>query len=134
VQRSCISITLQDPSFTWPATIQVFSGADASGELLATVSNSDGNVTLQGGAFADFRGLWTDSQLIGSAMISGASSFGGFQVDGYAISTVPLPPPSLSRFQLNNSITTVPVPEPMPLALVGAGLIGLGIVRRDRQK
>jgi hypothetical protein len=123
-----------DPSFTWPATIQVFSGADASGELLGTVSDSDGNVKLQGGAFADFRGLWTDSQLIGSAVISGASSFGGFQVDGYAISSIPLPPPSVSRFQLNNAITTIPVPEPMPLVLVGAGLIGLGIIRSYRKK
>ena len=98
------------------------------------MSDSDGNVTLQGGAFADFRGLWTDGQLIGSAVIIGASSFGGFQVDGYAISTIPLPPPSFSRFQLSNAITTVPVPEPMPLVLMGAGLIGLGIVRRYKNK
>jgi hypothetical protein len=124
-----------DPSFTWPATIRVFSGADGTGQLLGTVSDSGGNVTQQGAAFADFRALWADSPTIGSAVIGGSLPSGGFQVDGYAISTIPMPQPNgLFRFELNNALSTILVPEPLPLLLVGVGLIGLGIVRRYRKK
>jgi hypothetical protein len=43
-------------------------------------------------------------------------------------------PNGLFRFELNNALSTILVPEPLPLLLVGVGLIGLGIVRRYRKK
>jgi hypothetical protein len=80
-----------DPSFTFPVTIRVFGGRDGKGTLLGTVTDSAGGVTLQGPAFADFRGLWSTDLNISSAVISGTSPTGGFQVDGFAISITPMP-------------------------------------------
>jgi hypothetical protein len=107
-----------DASFTFPVSIQLFSGLNGTGGLLGTVTDSAGGVKYQGPAFADFRGLWSDSPLIRSAEISATSSqSGGFEVDGYAISVMPMP-----------------TPEPLTLVLVGGGLIGLGIVWRYSRK
>jgi hypothetical protein len=101
-----------DPSFTFPVSLQVFSGQNGTGTLLGTVLDSAGDITLQGPAFADFRGLRSSSLNISSVIISGTSPpSGGFQVDGYAISLVPTPEPTLC----------------IPTIL---GLVGLRILRR----
>ena len=106
-----------DPSFTSPVSMQLFSGLNGTGTLLGTVTDSAGGVKLQGDAFADFRGLWTDSPLIRSAQISSTTQSGGFLVDGYAISVIPMP-----------------TPEPLTLFLVGGGFVGLGIAWRYTRK
>lgn len=107
-----------DPSFISPVSIQLFSGLNGTGTLLGIVIDSTGGAKLQGPPFADFRGLWSDSLLIRSAEISANTpQSGGFQVDGYAISVIPMP-----------------TPEPLTLALVGSGLVGLGIVWRYTKK
>ena len=99
-----------DPSFTSPVSMQLFSGLNGTGTLLGTVTDSAGGVKLQGDAFADFRGLWSDSPLIRSAEISASTlQSGGFQVDGYAISVIPMP-----------------TPEPLTLVLVGGGFVWIG--------
>jgi hypothetical protein len=108
--------TADDSSFTSPVSIQLFIGLNGTGTLLGTVTDSAGGVQLQGPAFADFRGLWSDSPQIRSAEISAISQQnGGFQVDGYAISLIPMP-------------------EPLTLVMVGAGLVGLGLIWHKTKK
>jgi hypothetical protein len=85
-----------DPSFTFPVSLQVFSGQDGTGALLGTIIDTAGGVTLGGPAFADFRGLWSSSLNISSAEIVGTSPpNGGFLVDGYAVSVFPVSEPSV---------------------------------------
>ena len=101
-------------AFTFPTSIQVFSGLNGDGTLLGTIVDDPGGVTLQGTSRADFRGLWSDSPQIRSAEISSVDQqSGGFQVDGFAISLDPMP-----------------TPEPLTLVLAGGGLVGLGIAWR----
>jgi hypothetical protein len=104
-----------DPSFTFPVSMQVFSGPNGTGTHLGTIMDSPEGITLQGPAFADFRGFWSDSPQIRSVEISPSSQNGGFQVDAYAISLTP-------------------VPEPLTLLLVGGGLVGLGVAWRYTKK
>jgi hypothetical protein len=105
-----------DPSWTLPVTIQVFSGLDGTGSLIGTVTDPGGG-SFQGPAFVDFRGVWSNSVNISSAIISASSPpSGGYAVDGYAI-----------------SLTPQSTPEPMTMLLTTVGLVGLGIVRRYKK-
>jgi hypothetical protein len=109
--------TADDPSFTYPVAMQVFAGLDCTGAMLGTIIDSTGSMAHQSGAFADFRGLWSDHLDIRSAVISATSQLNaGFQVDGFAISL------------------TTPAPEPLTFVLVGTALIGLGIAWRCTKK
>jgi hypothetical protein len=108
--------TADDRSFVFPVTILVFSGLDGEGTLLGTVTDSAGGITLRGRAFVDFRGLWSTDLNIRSAVISSTSApMGGFQVDGYAVSTTP-------------------IPELRTIVLITSGIVLLGIGKRSGQR
>jgi hypothetical protein len=108
---------VSDPSFIFPVTLQVFSGLDGTGTLLGTITDSPGGVTVQGAYFADFRGIWSSSLNILSAVISGTPPDGGFLVDGYAVSVIPS--------------AASPGPLPIPEVETGAILNGYVIVTPD---
>ena len=75
-----------------PATIQLFSGEQGTGELLGQVQSSG----LVEGAFTtvDFVGLLSDERNIGSAVLFGPDPLNGFAVDAYAVTLVPIPEPT----------------------------------------
>lgn len=80
----------EDRTFTFPITIEVFSEAGASGELLGTTTDP-GRSGRPFRPFWSFRGIVTGGPSIRSARISAASPDGGYFVDSIAISEVPEP-------------------------------------------
>jgi hypothetical protein len=102
-----------------PVRLEVFSGPDGTGTLLGTIIDSTGGVRPPRTLFEDFRGLWSSDPDIRSALISATSQpYGGFLVDGYAISVVP--------------VVLEPVPEPKTLLLLAGCSIGLAIALRRK--
>jgi hypothetical protein len=95
-----------------PAEIQAFDGLNGTGTLLGTITDSGGNGTSE-----DFSGLWSSGLDIQSVIISSTPPDGGYAVDGYAISLIPL---------------ESQVPEPSALGLLVTGLALLLVVGRRR--
>jgi hypothetical protein len=79
---------------------------------------------------------------IGTANITAAAAFSDDQIALINSATTPysmtevlqltLTPGSILGFQANTTVTPK-IPEPMTLSLLGAGLVGLGVIRRRRR-
>jgi hypothetical protein len=73
--------------YSAPALIEVFDLPAGNGNLLGSVTSSGGTIAQR-----DFVGIWANSRIIRSAVLS--VSTGSFGVDGYAVTLTPLPEPS----------------------------------------
>jgi hypothetical protein len=109
-------------SFTYDATSNLYSGIDLVGELglpyTSFVSGSASDLTASSA-------IWTSLSLFFSAPLTNA---------GGSISFTSSTGTIFGSIRGSGGTVSTQVPEPGSLALLGAGLIGLGLLRRRKQQ
>lgn len=94
-----------------PAVIRVFSGLNATGTLLGTITDNGGVNLLS------FIGLLSDTANIQSAILTSTGPTGAFEVDAFGLSVAPGVTPS--------------IPEPATLWLMAGAAIAVGMRARQ---
>ncbi len=106
-----------------------------------TISQSSptaGNVVFNGTIAGAGGGNWHVSSNSNDAQVTFTSTSGSVDTIAYLLTNNPLglvaPVTNLGHTSIQGSIVDAPVPEPATLAIFGAGLAGIGLLRRRTKK